>query len=126
MFNNHILLKLEEDGFTTPDEKAKELIKELSEIKYLYALKILFENPLNRFTPKALRDSLVALADPKPFDYYAKQSVARLELHLHTWVVVLEQICFSPIVLSKELRDDVYNSLANFAEIHKHHLEVLY
>src|SRR4051794_19237631 len=96
IFNNIILFKLEEEGFTTPDEKAKELIKELSEIKYLYALKLLFENPLNQFTSKVLRDTLVALADPEPlFDYYDSQSVTRLELHLRTWMAILERICFA-------------------------------
>ncbi|CAB4407556.1 unnamed protein product [Rhizophagus irregularis] len=118
-FNNSILLKLEEDGFTTPDGKAKELIKELTDIKYLYALKLLFENLQNEFSPQILRDTLFALADPTPFDFYAKQSVTRLELHLRTWVTVLERICFSLIILSKELRDKVYNSLSKFAEIHR-------
>ncbi|PKK63979.1 hypothetical protein RhiirC2_120744 [Rhizophagus irregularis] len=124
-FNNSILLKLEEDGFTTPDRKAKELIKELTDIKYLYALKLLFENLQNEFSPQILRDTLVALADPTPFDFYAKQSVTRLELHLRTWVTVLERICFSPIVLSKELRDKVYNSLSKFAEIHRKTTQVI-
>ncbi|PKC02227.1 hypothetical protein RhiirA5_504164, partial [Rhizophagus irregularis] len=124
-FNNSILLKLEEDGFTTPDEKAKELIKELTDIKYLYALKLLFENLQNEFSPRILRDTLVALADPTPFDFYAKQSVTILELHLRTWVTVLERICFSPIVLSKELRDNVYNSLSKFAEIHRKTTQVI-
>ncbi|CAB5180634.1 unnamed protein product [Rhizophagus irregularis] len=118
-FNNSILLKLEEDGFTTPDGKAKELIKELTEVKYLYALKLLFENLQNEFSPQILRDTLFALADPTPFDFYAKQSVTRLELHLRTWVTVLERICFSLIILSKELRDKVYDSLSKFAEIHR-------
>ncbi|CAB5179871.1 unnamed protein product [Rhizophagus irregularis] len=118
-FNNSILLKLEENGFTTPDEKAEELIKRLAYIKYLYALKLLFENLQNEFSPQILRDTLVALADPTPFDFYAKQSVTRLELHLRTWVTVLERICFSPIILSKELREKVYNSLSKFAEIHR-------
>ncbi|PKC04702.1 hypothetical protein RhiirA5_421884, partial [Rhizophagus irregularis] len=76
--NSSILLKLEEDGFTTSDGKAKELIKELTDIKYLYALKLLFENLQNDFSPQILRDTLVALADPTPFDFYAKQSVTRL------------------------------------------------
>ncbi len=80
--DNYILFQLEKDGFTTPDKKAKELIKELTEIKYLYALKLLFEYPLNRFSSQVLRDSLVALVDLTPFDYYAKQNVIRLELHL--------------------------------------------
>ncbi|PKC02255.1 hypothetical protein RhiirA5_504150, partial [Rhizophagus irregularis] len=124
-FNNSILLKLEEDGFTTPDEKAEELIKRLTNIKYLYALKLLFENLQNEFSPQILRDTLVALADPTPFDFYAKQSVTRLELHLRTWVTVLERICFSPIVLSKELRDKVYNSLSKFAEIHRKTTQVI-
>ncbi|UZO07107.1 uncharacterized protein OCT59_027407 [Rhizophagus irregularis] len=124
-FNNSILLKLEEDGFTTPDEKAKELIKELTDIKYLYALKLLFENLQNEFSPQILRDTLFALADPTPFDFYAKQSMTRLELHLRTWVTVLERICFSPMVLSKELRDKVYNSLSKFAEIHRKTTQVI-
>ena len=73
----------------------------------------------NQFSSQVLRDSLVALADlSSPFDYYAKQSVTRLELHLRTLVAVLEQICVTPMVLSKELRNKVYNSLAKFSEIH--------
>ncbi|GBC22811.2 hypothetical protein GLOIN_2v1876362 [Rhizophagus irregularis DAOM 181602=DAOM 197198] len=104
MFNNRILLKLGEDGFITPDEKAKELIKELSEIKYLYALKMLFENLQNEFSSQVLANSLEALVDT-PFNHYSKESVARLELHLRALVTVLERICFSPIVLSKVLRD---------------------
>ncbi|GES94218.1 hypothetical protein GLOIN_2v1877815 [Rhizophagus clarus] len=118
--NNPILLELEENGFNTHDEKAGELInKDLKQINNLFALKLLFENPLNQFSPGILRDSLVTLADPTPFDYYDKLSVARLELHLRIWVAVLEKICVTPMCLSKELRDKVYNSLAKFAEIHK-------
>ncbi|GBC07929.1 hypothetical protein RclHR1_00780009 [Rhizophagus clarus] len=123
--NNRILLKLEEDGFITPDEKAKVLIKELSEIECLYSLKLLFEDPFNRFSPKVLRDSLVMLVNPESFDYYEIQSVTRLELHLRTWVAVLEQICFTQMRLSKELRDKVYNSLSKFAEIHRRTTRVM-
>jgi tetratricopeptide (TPR) repeat protein len=123
--NNRILLKLEEDGFITPDEKAKVLIEELSEIENLYSLKLLFENPINRFSPKVLRDSLVMLVNTESFDYYEAQSVARLELHLRTWVAVLEQICFTQMRLSKELRDKVYNSLPKFAEIHRKTTQVM-
>ncbi|UZO14889.1 uncharacterized protein OCT59_006332 [Rhizophagus irregularis] len=115
---NAIELALEEDGFTTLDEKAKELIKKLTETKYLQALKLLIENLQNEFTPQILRDTLVALADPTSFDYYAKQSVARLELHLRTWAEVLERVCFSPMCLSKELQDKIHNSLTKFAEIY--------
>ena len=97
----------------------------MTETKYLYALKLLFENPLNQFSPQVLRDSLVALADPTSFDYYAKQSVIRLELHLHIWVAVLERICFSPMRLSRELRERVYDSLAKFAEIHQRTTQVI-
>jgi hypothetical protein len=125
MSKNRILLKLEEDGFITPDEKVKELIKELSEIKYLYALKLLFENLQNEFSSKSLINSLEALIDPTSFNYYSKESMARLELHLRTWVTVLERICFSPIILSKELRDEVYNSLAKFSEIHRKTTQVI-
>ncbi|PKC61861.1 hypothetical protein RhiirA1_444238, partial [Rhizophagus irregularis] len=117
--NNRILLKLEEDGFTTPDDKVEELLKNLTKPSYLYALKLLFENLQNEFSSQSLINSLEALIDSTTFNYYSKESMARLELHLRTWVIVLERICFSLIVLSKELRDKVYNSLAKFAEIHR-------
>ena len=93
---------LEENRFITPDEKAKEFIKELAEPKFLYALKLLLENLQNEFSSQVLIESLEALIDPTPFDStYSKESAARLELHLRTWVAVLERICFSPIVLDK-------------------------
>src|ERR1041384_6097229 len=94
---NQVLFKLEEDGFTTPDDKVEELLKSLDKPKCLYALKILFENMQNEFSPRIIINSLVALADPTPFNYYSKESVAALELHLRTWTVVLERLCFSPI-----------------------------
>jgi tetratricopeptide (TPR) repeat protein len=125
MSNNYIFNKnLEEDKFITLDEKAEKLLKNITKPKYLHALKLLFENPLNKFTPKVLRDSLVALADPQSFDYYDEQSVIRLELHLRTWVAVLEQICFTKMRLSKDLRDRIYNSLSKFAEIHRRTTQV--
>ncbi|CAI2193431.1 9050_t:CDS:2, partial [Funneliformis geosporum] len=74
--NNQILLKLEEDGLTTPDEKAKELLM-------------------------------------------------RLEFHLRAWSAALEQISFSQIVLCKELRDKIYNSIAKFAKYHRKNIQVI-
>ncbi|GET50960.1 hypothetical protein GLOIN_2v1872937 [Rhizophagus irregularis DAOM 181602=DAOM 197198] len=103
ILNNHILLKLEEDGFTTSDDKVEELLKNLTKPSYLYALKLLFGNLQNEFSSQSLINSLEALIDSTSFNYYSKESMARLELHLRTWVTVLERICFSPIVLSKEL-----------------------
>ncbi|RIA87163.1 hypothetical protein C1645_828185 [Glomus cerebriforme] len=84
--------------------------------KYLYALELLFKNLQNEFSFQVLANSLEALTNTL-FNYYSKENVIRLELHLRTWVIVLERICFSLIVLNKELRDYVYNSLAIFAEI---------
>src|SRR5204863_6086984 len=37
----------------------------------------------------------------------------------------LEQICVSPMILGKELRDKVYDSLAKFAEIHDKTTQVM-
>ncbi|EXX59329.1 Sgt2p [Rhizophagus irregularis DAOM 197198w] len=123
---NSCILELEMSGLTTPNEKAEVLInKDLTKIENLFALKLLFENPLNEISPGILRNSLVTLANPTLFDYYDKLSVARLELHIRTWVAVLEKICFTPMRLSKELRDKVYNSLAKFAEIHKKTTQVM-
>src|SRR5436305_13898069 len=65
------------------------------------------------------------LVNPESFDYYETQSVTRLELHLRTWVAVLEQICFTQMRLSKELRDGIYDSLPRFAEIHRKTTQVM-
>ncbi|CAB5205705.1 unnamed protein product [Rhizophagus irregularis] len=124
MSNNRILLKLEEDGFIMLDDKVEELLKNLTKPNYLYALKLLFENLQNEFSSQVLANSLEALVDT-PFNHYSKESVARLELHLRTLVTALERICFSPIVLSKELRDKVYNSLTRFSEIHRKTTQVI-
>ncbi|CAG8757152.1 1110_t:CDS:2 [Funneliformis caledonium] len=105
--------------FITLDEQAHKLIKDLSKPKYLSTLKLLFENPSNEFLSQVLRDSLVRLTDPTPFDHYSRKSMAILELHLRTWQIVLERICFLPMRLSRELRENVYYSLAVFAEIHR-------
>jgi tetratricopeptide (TPR) repeat protein len=125
IYENEIILKLEKEGFITPDEKVKELIKELTEIKNLFTLKLLFENFENNFSPQILINSLKALSDPTSFDYYSKESIIKLELHLRTLVAVLERICFSPIILSKDLRDKVYNSLTKFVEIHRKTTQII-
>ncbi|GBB84806.1 hypothetical protein RclHR1_11380004 [Rhizophagus clarus] len=123
--NNRVLIELDENGFTTPDGKARELIKDLTKTKWLYALKLLFEDPLNQFSSEVLRACLIALAEPPTFDYHEKMIVAKLELHMRTLVAVLEQICISTMRLSKELRDKVHNSLPKFAGIHKHAIQVM-
>src|SRR3989442_529068 len=109
-----------------PDDKVEELLKNLSKPKCLYALKILFENTQIKISSQVLTDSLVALADSTPFtNHYSKESVARLELHLRTLVIGLERICFSQIRLTRKFRENVYNSLANFAEIHRKATQVI-
>ncbi|PKY19550.1 hypothetical protein RhiirB3_495079 [Rhizophagus irregularis] len=124
LLNNTI--KLEEDGFTVSDRNVMSLIKNLNETKCLYSLKLLFEDMQNEFSNKILIDSLIALADPTPFNlYYSKETINRLELQLRTWVAVLERICFSPIRLTKEFRDKIYNSLAKFAEIHQKTTQII-
>jgi Tfp pilus assembly protein PilF len=119
-YKNQLLLQLEKEGLTTPDDKAEELSMNLTKPKYLYALKLLLENLHNKFSSQSLISSLKSLANPELFDYYSKDYTARLELHLRTWVAVLERIQFSQprIVLSKDLQDKVYNSLVKFAEIY--------
>ncbi|PKK59713.1 hypothetical protein RhiirC2_794429 [Rhizophagus irregularis] len=120
VYKNQLLLELEKDGFTAPDDKAEELIKNLTKPKYLHALKLLIENLRNNFSSQKLINSLKSLANPDLFDYYSKDYMARLELHLRTWVAVLERIQFSqpPIILSKDLQDKVCNSLMKFSEIY--------
>src|SRR5581483_4411382 len=83
----------------------------------------LFEDLQNEFSSRIMINSLVTLSDPTPFNYYSKESIAELELHLRTWVVVLERICFSSIHLGKELHENTLNSLAKFAEFHRQVME---
>jgi tetratricopeptide (TPR) repeat protein len=127
IYRNQILLKLENEGFITPDEKVKELVKELIEPKYLYALKLLFENLQNKFSSHILIHSLKSLANPTLFDYYSEENLTRLELHLRAWIAVLERIHFSDpqIFLSKDLLANVCNSLAKFAEIYYKTIQVV-
>ncbi|CAG8583792.1 11169_t:CDS:2, partial [Funneliformis caledonium] len=123
--SNYILLSLEEEGYTTPDEKVEQLITKLTKSKFLYALKLLFENLQNEFSSQILVDSLRSLANPTLFDHHSMEIVTRLELHLRTLVAALEQICFSQIVLGKEIRDKIYDSLAKFAEFHRKNIQVI-
>jgi len=60
-YENKLLLKLEEGGFIAPDEKVKELLKEITEIKNLLSLKIIFENFQNNFSSQILINSLKIL-----------------------------------------------------------------
>ncbi|PKC65366.1 TPR-like protein [Rhizophagus irregularis] len=101
--NNSILLELEEDGYITPNEKVEVLTKDLTKLKYLFALKLLFENPLNQFLPEVLRNSLISFADPTSFDYYEKRSVARLELHMYLGGSIGKNLCYANAF---NLRDD--------------------
>ncbi|CAG8609650.1 17077_t:CDS:2 [Funneliformis caledonium] len=122
---NDILLKLEEDGYITPDEKVEELIRNITEPKFLNAIKLLFENHQNKFSSQTLVDSLRNLANPSLFDQHSKEIEIKLELHLRTLLAALEQICFSQIVICKEVRDIVHNSLTKFAEIHRKNIQFI-
>ncbi|GBC04058.1 hypothetical protein RclHR1_00550003 [Rhizophagus clarus] len=121
--NNLVLKKLDDDGFITPNDKAEELQNNLTKPKHLYAFKLLIEDLKNKFSSQVLTNLLEALAD-YTFNHHSMEIVVRLELHLRTLAAVLERICFSKIVLGKELRDKVYNSLAKFAEFHRKTTEV--
>ncbi|PKC58088.1 hypothetical protein RhiirA1_541273 [Rhizophagus irregularis] len=126
IFENQVLLKLEMDGFTTSDEKVKKLIEELAEVKYLYALKLLFENFQEQISDHVLVKSLEELANPALFkSYYYKESAARLELHIRTWIAALERVLFLEIRLTRETRNQLYNSLAKFAKIHRKTTQVM-
>ncbi|GBC06864.1 hypothetical protein RclHR1_00710015 [Rhizophagus clarus] len=119
VYKNQLLLELEENGFITQEEKAEALLeKDLNKPKYLYVLKLLFENLQNKFSSGFLRDTLNTLANPTEFDYH-NQTETLLELRLRTCMAVLERICFTEVILSKEFHNRIYNSLLKFAKIHR-------
>lgn len=126
IYENELLFKLlKREGFIILNKKIKELLKELTEIKYLFSLKLLFKNFQNNFSSQILINSLKALSEPTQFDYYSKESIIRLELQLKTLVIVLKKICFSPIILSKELWNKIYDSLIKFVKIHQKMIQVI-
>ncbi|CAG8581277.1 5762_t:CDS:10, partial [Funneliformis caledonium] len=100
--------------YTTPDEKVEQLITKLTKSKFLYALKLLFENLQNKFSSQILVDSLRSLANPTLFDHHSMEIFTRLELHLRTLIVI-----------GKEIRDKIYNSLTKFAEFHRKNIQVI-
>lgn len=116
MFNNRILLKLEQ---YTLDEKVEELLKNLTKPNYLYALKLLFENSQNEFSPQVLRDTLIVSADPTPFDYYANQSIADSSyIYVHGWRF-LNKFVFQKCVEVKSFEIEsiiLYQNLLKFIE----------
>ncbi|CAB4410400.1 unnamed protein product [Rhizophagus irregularis] len=94
-----------------------------TEIKNLYASKLLLENLQNEFSPQTIRDTLVALTDPthsifmqKKYDYIGV-TFKNLGDSLRTDMLLSNSI-------SKKLRDKVYNSLSKFAEIHRRTTQV--
>ena len=76
---------MEEDGFITPDDKVEELLKSLTKPKYLYALKILFENLQNKFSSQVLIDSLDTLSEPNLFNDYSKECI-----YMHMYIICRE------------------------------------
>ncbi|CAI2166133.1 3899_t:CDS:2 [Funneliformis geosporum] len=114
-----------QSGLTNLEEKIQDFIKNLTLPKNLYNLKLIFEDSQNEFSPQILINSLMALSNTTQFNFYSTESVARLELHIRTLIIALERICFSPIRLSRELRESVYNSLVKFAEIHRKTTQVV-
>ncbi|CAI2176397.1 2563_t:CDS:2 [Funneliformis geosporum] len=104
------------------DDRIEELL-DISKPSNLSELKKLAENHPTQWSPKSLISALERLADTSPYSYTVKETVVMFELHLRTFASVLEVFCQNPIILNRNLRQRLYDSLAEFNDIH-HNISV--
>ncbi|CAG8620941.1 63_t:CDS:2, partial [Scutellospora calospora] len=123
--SNKINLKIEDDKAVI--DRVKEFMKDFKEPSNLYGFKHLIEDLEIKPSAKLLElfvDALLLLSDSSSFKCYTIDTIPRLELHLRTWVEVLELVFYSPTVLTRETRDKLYSNLDSFVDIHYRTTEV--
>ncbi|CAG8751626.1 27198_t:CDS:2, partial [Gigaspora margarita] len=114
--NNENNAKIEDQNAII--DRAKEFMKDFSEPSNLIGFKLLVEDPEVKFPANLLIDALLLLGNTSSFDCNISNTIPHLELRLRTWVAVLESVFYSPIVLTREIREKLYNNLNSFVDIH--------
>ncbi|CAG8516701.1 25293_t:CDS:2, partial [Gigaspora rosea] len=114
--NNENNAKIEDQNAII--DRAKEFMKDFSKPSNLIGFKLLVEDPEIKFPANLLIDALLLLGNTSSFDCSISNTIPHLELRLRTWVAVLESVFYSPIVLTREIREKLYNNLNSFVDIH--------
>ncbi|CAG8753160.1 16425_t:CDS:1, partial [Racocetra fulgida] len=99
-------------------DRAKDFMKDFSEPSNLIGFKLLIEDPDVKFPAELLVDALLLLSNSSSFECSIGNTIPHLELHLRTWVAVLETVFYSSIVLTREIREKLYSNLNSFVDIH--------
>ncbi|CAG8455448.1 8220_t:CDS:2 [Funneliformis mosseae] len=99
------------------DDQIEELL-DISKPSNLSELKKLAENHPTQWSPKSLISALERLSDTSSYSYTVKETFIIFELHLRTFASVLEVFCQNPIILNRNLRQRLYDSLTEFNDIH--------
>ncbi|CAG8488992.1 799_t:CDS:2, partial [Racocetra persica] len=71
-----------------------------------------------KFPAELLVDALLLLSNSSSFECSIGNTIPHLELHLRTWITVLETVFYSSIVLTREIREKLYSNLNSFVDIH--------
>ncbi|RIA95114.1 hypothetical protein C1645_758209 [Glomus cerebriforme] len=90
----------------------------ISNPEKLYELKKLAEECPTQWTPKSLVNSLEKLCDTSYYNHTSSDTANMLELHLRTFVAVLEAFIQNPVILNHKLREKLYSHLKDFNEVH--------
>ncbi|CAG8466149.1 14109_t:CDS:2 [Gigaspora rosea] len=98
--------------------QADEFIKDFSKLDNLIGFKQLVEDFEIELPEEILIKALKLLSDASSFEYYSGNIMIRFETHIRTWMATLERVYYSPIVLGRELREQLYNRLSDFVEKH--------
>ncbi|CAG8564917.1 16239_t:CDS:2 [Funneliformis caledonium] len=99
------------------DDQIEELL-DISKPSNISELKKLAENHPTQWSPKSLISALERLSDTSSYNYTVKETFIIFELHLRTFASVLEVFCQNPIILNRNLRQRLYDSLTEFNDIH--------
>ncbi|CAG8636291.1 15777_t:CDS:2, partial [Gigaspora margarita] len=108
----------EKDSKLASINQAEEFMKDFSKLTNLDGFKQLIEDFEKELTEDILIKALELLSDISFFKYHSKETMIRLEVHLRTWMVTLERLCYLPVVLGREIREQLYSRLSDFIKFH--------
>ncbi|CAG8735861.1 16134_t:CDS:2, partial [Racocetra fulgida] len=98
--------------------QAEEYMKDFSKPANLIGFKQLVDDFEIELPEEVLINALELLSDDCLFKGHTKRTMIRLEIHLRTLMATLERACYFPIVLRREIREQLYKNLRNFIDIH--------
>ncbi|CAG8726065.1 12754_t:CDS:2, partial [Gigaspora rosea] len=99
-------------------DQTEEFIKDLNKLDNLIGFKQLVGDFEIELPEEILIKTLKLLSDASSFEFYSEITMIRLEAHLRTWMLTLERVYYSDIVLRLEIREQLYKHLNDFVDIH--------